>query len=304
MTTNARSRPLSDRTGDRRRERHQGIARLDVLHERVAARFGVAPRAVLGAVLVAMAVIGVLGVRLLLASEGERLLPVAPRAVGTPSTGTPSMGPQAVPVSRAASSRSPSSGQSGPRAGQPRADPTAAVTRQGQLTGQPLNADTGQVLVHVVGRVRHPGVVSLPAGARVQQAINAAGGARRDADLARVNLARPVMDGEQVVVPRPGEPAGPIADPVGGAQAGSPRPGTSGASSASGRNGTAPGQPVDINTATFAELDTLPGVGPVLAQRILDWRAQNGRFTSVEELGEVSGIGDAVLARLRPLVRL
>jgi competence protein ComEA len=63
-------------------------------------------------------------------------------------------------------------------------------------------------------------------------------------------------------------------------------------------------QPVDVNTATLAELDSLPGVGPVLAQRILDWRAQNGRFTAVDELGEVSGIGDAVLARLRPLVRL
>ena len=61
---------------------------------------------------------------------------------------------------------------------------------------------------------------------------------------------------------------------------------------------------MDVNTATLAELDTLPGVGPVLAQRILDWRAQNGRFTSVDELGEISGIGDAVLARLRPLVRL
>jgi competence protein ComEA len=259
-------------------------------------RLGVPPRAVLGAVLVAMAVIGVLGVRLLLASDDGRLLPVAPRAVGSPS-----VGPPAVPVSTAASSRSSSRARAGPAAGQPRDDQTAAVTREGQSTGQPVAADTGQVVVHVVGRVRHPGVVSLPAGARVQQAINAAGGARRDADLARVNLARPVMDGEQVVVPRPGEP---MAGPVGAVQAGSPGAGSSGASTGSGRSGTAPGQPVDINTATLAELDTLPGVGPVLAQRILDWRAQNGRFTSVEELGEVSGIGDAVLARLRPLVRL
>jgi competence protein ComEA len=153
-------------------------------------------------------------------------------------------------------------------------------------------------VVHVVGRVRHPGVVRLPEGARVEQAVAAAGGARRDADLARVNLARPLVDGEQVVVPRPGDPVeaaiGPAPAPVGGP----PR----GVSPAGG--GLGPAQLVDLNTATLAELDTLPGVGPVLAQRILDWRAQNGRFTAVDELGEVSGIGDAVLARVRPLVRL
>jgi competence protein ComEA len=158
------------------------------------------------------------------------------------------------------------------------------------------------VVVHVVGRVRHPGVVRLPAGSRVEQAVTAAGGARRDADLTRVNLARPLLDGEQVLVPRPGEPVtGEASLPGLGVPA--PPSGTRpGGGSATAGGTTA--QAVDVNTATLAELDTLPGVGPVLAQRILDWRAQNGRFTAVDELGEVSGIGDAVLARIRPLVRL
>jgi competence protein ComEA len=128
----------------------------------------------------------------------------------------------------------------------------------------------------------------------VEQAVTAAGGPRRDADLSQVNLARPLVDGEQVVVPRPGQPAAPAAVAAGSAVG----PGAGPAAPAPGSS------PVDVNTATLAELDTLPGVGPVLAQRILDWRAQNGRFTSVDELGEISGIGDAVLARLRPLVRL
>jgi competence protein ComEA len=161
------------------------------------------------------------------------------------------------------------------------------------------------VVVHVVGRVRHPGVVRLPQGARVEQAVTAAGGARSDADLSRVNLARPLVDGEQVVVPRPGESALASGGPGSVVAApGSVVGGTTGSPGSGSGVIRQHAQPVDINTATQAELDTLPGVGPVLAQRILDWRAQNGQFTSVDELGEVSGIGDAVLARLRPLVRL
>ena len=145
------------------------------------------------------------------------------------------------------------------------------------------------VVVHVVGQVRRPGVVRLVAGARVQQALSAAGGALRTADLDRVNLARLVVDGEQILVPRPGE-----------AVVVSPRDAGPGA----GVPGGAVVAVVDLNTALLTELDSLPGVGPVLAQRILDWRAENGRFTSIDELGEVSGIGDAVLARLRPRVRV
>ncbi len=140
------------------------------------------------------------------------------------------------------------------------------------------------VVVHVVGQVREPGLQRLPPGSRVADALAAAGGATRGADLARVNLARVLVDGEQVVVPAPGDP-----DPPG-----APAAGTGGGSGA--------GAPVSLNTADLAGLDTLPGVGPVLAQRIVDWRSQHGRFTSVDELGEVSGIGEKLLERLRPLV--
>ncbi|WP_344064663.1 ComEA family DNA-binding protein [Terrabacter lapilli] len=150
------------------------------------------------------------------------------------------------------------------------------------------------VVVHVVGQVNRPGLVRLRPGARVADAISAAGGARPGADLSVLNLARLVQDGEQLRVPRPGEaPVAGAGAPGGGAGAAS-GPGTSSGS----------GGPVSLNTADAASLDALPGVGPVLAQRIVDWRTEHGRFTSVDELGEVSGIGDKLMAQLRPKVTL
>ncbi|MEW1955232.1 ComEA family DNA-binding protein [Terrabacter sp. NPDC080008] len=158
----------------------------------------------------------------------------------------------------------------------------------------------GPVVVHVVGQVNRPGVVQLRQGARVADAITAAGGTLRGADLSALNLARLVQDGEQIRVPRPGEA------PV--AAAGVPAGGGTGSGGASGPGGTAgaPGSSalVSLNSADVAALDTLPGVGPVLAQRIVDWRTEHGRFTSIDELGEVSGIGDKMLAQLRPKVTL
>lgn len=151
-------------------------------------------------------------------------------------------------------------------------------------------ANSGFVLVHVVGQVRRPGVVRLPAGSRVNDAITAAGGALPGADLSAVNLARPLGDGEQVHVPKPGEQPPVAAGPASGATPG-----------AAGPSGAAAG-PVNLNTATEAQFDTLPGVGPVLAARIVSWRTTNGRFTSIDDLGEVSGIGDKLLEQLRPLV--
>lgn len=148
-----------------------------------------------------------------------------------------------------------------------------------------------ELVVHVVGQVRRPGLVRLRPGARVADAITAAGGARSQADLTALNLARPVVDGEQVHVPKPGEvPSGPPDAP--------PSP--------AGGSGSGAGAPaaVDLNTADAAALDTLPGVGPVLAQRILDWRAEHGRFSAVDELGEVSGIGDKLMSQLRSRVRV
>ena len=151
------------------------------------------------------------------------------------------------------------------------------------------------LVVDVVGQVARPGVVSVPDGARVGDVLTAAGGALPDADVRRLNLARLVGDGEQLVVPRPGEtPAEPL-----GAGGGSGAAGPGGSSS-----GSTTAIVVDLNTATLAGLDGLPGVGPVLAQRILDWRGEHGRFSSVDELGEVSGIGDRLLAQIRSRVRV
>jgi competence protein ComEA len=167
--------------------------------------------------------------------------------------------------------------------------PVAVGAAAGSTSG-PSPASAGSaaavVLVHVAGAVRRPGLVELPPGARVAEALEAAGGVTRSGNPASVNLARPVVDGEQVVVARRGASVTPlpVATPP-GATAG---PGGSG--------------PVDLNTATMEQLDGLPGIGPVLAQRILDWRTANGRFSVVDELGEVSGIGEATLADLRPLV--
>ena len=160
----------------------------------------------------------------------------------------------------------------------------------GAMTLLALDLGHGNVLgvieIHVVGQVKRPGVVRLRPGARVADAIDAAGGVTAKADLSSVNLARPVLDGEQVVVSRPGEATRGPGSP--GAPAGSASPATP--------------PKVSLNTADGPALDTLPGVGPVLAQRILDWRAQNGRFASIDQLGEVSGIGENLLATLVPRV--
>lgn len=142
----------------------------------------------------------------------------------------------------------------------------------------------GTVLVHVTGAVRKPGIVSLPAGSRVLDAVAAAGGLTDDADPAAVNLARPVADGEQLVVLRVGE--APPAAAAAGATAG----------------GGAAGGIVNLNTAAQADLETLPRIGPALAQRILDWRQANGRFAAVTDLLKVSGIGQKVFDGLKDRV--
>lgn len=135
--------------------------------------------------------------------------------------------------------------------------------------------------MHVVGSVKEPGLVRLPAGSRVDDAVKAAGGARSAKALSSVNLARQLVDGEQIVVgSAPGEPA---------SVTGASGPGTGG---------------ISINSATAAELEDLPGVGPVLAERIVQWRTANGPFRSIDELGEVSGIGDSVLGQIRTQARL
>jgi competence protein ComEA len=172
--------------------------------------------------------------------------------------------------------------------GQARSAATARAGDSGGGNGTPsvrVEARPPAVaLVHVAGAVQRPGVYRLRDGERIQDAVRRAGGARRGADLNAINLAAKVADGQQVVVPRRGAAAAV-------------------ASASSGPTG-APAQPVSLNTATAEQLDTLDGVGPATAQKILDWRRQHGGFRSIDDLGEVPGIGPKKLAALRTKVQL
>jgi competence protein ComEA len=140
-------------------------------------------------------------------------------------------------------------------------------------------APASRLFVHVVGAVRRPGLYRLDEGSRVADALARAGGTTRRAQLELVNLAAPLADGQQVVVPRRGSAVSPVAG-----------------------GGTAPTGPVQLSTATLEQLDALPGIGPVTAQKILDYRQQHGSFGSVDELDAISGIGPARLEQLRGLV--
>jgi competence protein ComEA len=148
-------------------------------------------------------------------------------------------------------------------------------------------APAGSV-VHVAGAVREPGVYRLPAGARVRDAVDRAGGARPSGDVNAINLAAKVADGQQIVVPsraRGGAAAASV--PAGGGAVA----------------GAAPGPPVSLNSATAEQLDTLDGVGPATAQKIIAWRTQHGGFRSVADLGQVPGIGPKKLAALKDKVQ-
>ncbi|MFA1550039.1 helix-hairpin-helix domain-containing protein [Actinomadura chokoriensis] len=176
------------------------------------------------------------------------------------------------------------------------AAPMAGATLAGPrpaVSARPAAAPS--VVVHVLGKVRRPGVVTLPSGSRVAEAIKAAGGVRPGARTGTLNLARELVDGEQIPVgvPRPAQPPG-VGASAGTSGPGASGPGTSGAS----------GAPLDLNAATPDQLDDLPGVGPVLAQRIAAYRAQHGGFRSVEQLQEVSGIGARRFEDLKPMVRV
>ena len=172
----------------------------------------------------------------------------------------------------------------------PTADGAAGVTTS--------TAPPTEIVVSVTGLVAHPGVVTLPVGARVTDAIAASGGSTAEADLTGLNLAAKLADGDSVVI---------AAAAAGGAN--------SGVSSAGSTNSASPGKPgsqgqrtssqlIDLNTADEAVLDSLPGIGPVMAQNILAWRQQNGRFSSVEQLQEISGIGPARYAQISALVTI
>ena len=153
------------------------------------------------------------------------------------------------------------------------------------------DAPAGPVVVDVAGAVRHPGVYTLDSGARVDDAVREAGGATAHADLSQVNLAARLEDGRQVLVPERA-----VAGRAGNGA-------VAGAAPASGAAG-APAGPVNLNTATLEQLETLDGVGPATAQKILDYRKLHGGFGSVQELGQVPGIGDKRLAALAPKVQV
>lgn len=161
----------------------------------------------------------------------------------------------------------------------------ALVTPAADASAQAAD-EPAVVVVDVAGKVRRPGIATLPIGSRVVDALEAAGGVRRGVDLTTLNLARVLVDGEQIVVGIP--PPGGVAAPAASV------PGAAGGSQAL----------VNINTAGQTELEELPGVGPVTAAAILQWRTDNGPFTSIDELMEVSGIGEATLAEMAPFVTL
>lgn len=158
--------------------------------------------------------------------------------------------------------------------------PSALVTPGGGRA-----SPTAEVVVDVSGKVRRPGVFTLPAGSRVIDALERAGGARSKVDLSGINLARLLTDGEQVLVGQ------------------APAPGAAADAAATG-GGSPTGGLLSLNQATLEQLDGLPGVGPVTAQKILTWRETHGSFSSVDELLEIDGIGDKTLAELAPMLTL
>ncbi len=181
-----------------------------------------------------------------------------------------------------------------PRAGTEPAGVTVAAAPSGGATGGAVDGtasttvprsgssvDSGTVVVHVAGAVAAPGLVTLPSGSRVADAVALAGGLRADADGDRINLAAPVSDGVRVFIPVVGQPDPPVAVAVTGG------PAESAAATPS------PTQPLDLNTATAEQLEALPGVGPSTAAAIVAYRTEHGQFRSVDELQEVRGIGPA-----------
>ncbi len=161
--------------------------------------------------------------------------------------------------------------------------PAVTVTRAAARGTESAPTAAPVLYVHVLGAVVHPGLYTLAGGSRVVDAVGAAGGMTAEAEHSGINLARPLSDGEQLVVPRVGDPL-PAPDALG-------PPG-----------GAVPSGRVNLNTATEEQLETLPRIGPAMAAKILAWRAQNGRFTSVDDLMNVSGIGQKTFDEMKDLV--
>ncbi len=221
------------------------------------------------------------------ASDGEVTAPHGEAAPGEVASGPATVGDPA----------GAAGGGAGGGAGDPPSDEVEPTGQEHDGAAPHGHPDTGvttrAVTVHVAGAVAAPGVVTLPAGARVTDAVAAAGGLTDDADGARINLARPLEDGEQLLVLAVGEepPEGHV---PGGAVTGGQEQGGAQAAAAPG--------PVDINTATSEQLQVLPGIGPALAGRIVQHREQHGPFRTAGDLRDVSGIGEKRFQDLAPLV--
>ncbi len=171
-----------------------------------------------------------------------------------------------------------------------------ATSAPSPVAPSPTASERPGIVVHVLGAVRRPGLVELPDGSRVAEAIAEAGGMRGNADAGELNLAQVLADGEQIVVGTRKKPVGEVRGGGGG--------GSGGPSGAGSRGSGGGGAVIDLNRATQAELETLPGVGPVTAAKIIAWRTEQGRFSRVEELQEVSGIGPKTYAEIAPHVRV
>jgi competence protein ComEA len=204
-------------------------------------------------------------------------------------------------------------------AGAPAVVPLSEVSPAGvqlQDTGPSAGSSSGQedssseptrITVHVAGAVARPGVVELPAGSRLHEALTAAGGPTAAADPDRLNLAAVLEDGQKILVPERGQPEaadGGAASPADSGSGDEGNAGTGSTGNTGAQGGGSGGSKINLNTAGVEELGTLPRVGPVLAQRIVDWRKQHGRFQKVDELDAVEGIGPKLLEALRPLVRV
>ncbi|MEU7141220.1 ComEA family DNA-binding protein [Nocardia sp. NPDC046473] len=214
-----------------------------------------------------------------------RPVPPLPAVRTTTTTAVAQMSGAVPPSAAASSGAAPAPTQPG----------GAAASR-----GDALAESGTELVVSVVGLVHRTGLVRLPAGARVADALVAAGGAQDGADLAGLNLAQRLVDGDQVLVGPPGPNPGPP-------QLGSMTINAGGRTSATPSGSAHPTTPsgrVDLNTATESELEALPGIGPVMAKAIIAWRTTHGRFTDVTQLGQVDGIGPARLSRLRELVKV
>lgn len=266
------------------------------------ARWGLSPR-----VLLLVAVLALVAV-----VWGVTQFSAAPRAEQVASPGASAESVQAVGAQQSPGTQ-PGTQSATQSTAQPGANPSESA--QGGASGE------ATVRVHVAGAVNNPGVYTLPAQGRAVDAIAAASGAAADADLDRVNLAGALSDGVQIYVPHRGETAAPAQiQPNGGtANAGQGNAANGAAQNGASQGGAQPqpartltpagsaqkgSTPVNINTATAEELQTLPRIGPAMAQRIIAWREAHGGFRSVDELDAVPGIGPSMLENLRPLVTI